>query len=263
MEQQKFVRKNMAIYDAQRRQENKRTKRKVFYTFLLIFVSLVFLVVCVAVFLNVKTVNVNGIEKYNYEQIMEYVPIVEGDNIFSFEASAIEKNIKQALPYIGEVDIKRDLPTTVEINIIEEKPYFAAELANDTYLISSNLKVLEKVDEQTAKSLELTTLSLNSVRRCIVGDQIEFVDGRTLDALLSLYESFEANYIETKINSVDIKSRFDIYINYDDRFEVYLGDTDNIDIKIRFLVGIIDELDEGSKGTIDVSNHREASVALS
>ncbi len=263
MEQQRFVRKNMAIYDAQRRQENKRTKRKVFYTFLLIFISLVFLAVCVAVFLNVKTITINGIEKYEYDKIMEYVPIVEGDNIFSFEADVIEQNIKQSLPYIGEVDIKRDLPTTVEINIIEEKPYFAAELAGDTYLISSNLKVLEKVKDQKVESLELTELSLNSVRRCIVGSEIEFVDERTLDALQMLYQSFETNYIETKINAVDVRSRFDIYINYDDRFEVYLGDTDNIDIKIRFLVGIIDELDEGSKGKIDVSNHREASVALS
>ena len=92
---------------------------------------------------------------------------------------------------------------------------------------------------------------------------MEFVDERTLDALLTLYQSFEANYIESKIKDVDVRSRFDIYINYDDRFEVYLGDTENIDIKIRFLVGIIDELDDDAKGKIDVSNHREASVALS
>ena len=86
---------------------------------------------------------------------------------------------------------------------------------------------------------------------------------RTYDAVLSLYDSFEANSIETKIKKVDVRSRFDIYVNYDSRFEVYLGDTDNIDIKIQFLVGIIDELDEGTKGKIDISNHREAAVALS
>ena len=263
MGQQRFVRKNMAFYDAQRRQENKKTRRKVFYTFLLIFISLVFLAVCVAVFLNVKTITVNGSERYGYDEIMEYVPISEGDNIFSFEADAIEENIKRSLAYIGDVQIKRDLPTTVEVNIVEEKPYFAANLAGHTYLISSKLKVLEKVDAETAESLELAELSFKSVRRCIVGREMEFVDERTLDALLMLYESFETNYIETKINSVDIQSRFDIYINYDDRFDVYLGDTENIDIKIRFLVSIIDELDADAKGKIDVSNHREASVALS
>ncbi|MBO5869432.1 MAG: FtsQ-type POTRA domain-containing protein, partial [Clostridia bacterium] len=146
MGQQKFVRKNMAIYDAQRRHESKRTKRKVFYAFLLVCISLVFLAVCVAVFLNVKTINVNGLERYETEQIMEYVTIAEGDNIFSFEASVIEEKIKESLPYVGAVEIKRDLPSTVEINVTEYKPYFISELAGDSYLISSNLKVLEKTE---------------------------------------------------------------------------------------------------------------------
>lgn len=264
MEQkQRFVRKNMAIYDAQRRQENKRNRRKVFYVVLLVAVSVIFLAVCIAVFLNVKTINVNGIEKYSYEEILEYVPIEEGDNIFSFESDVIEENIKRSLPYVGEVEIKRDFPTTVEINIIEKKPYYAAELAGDTYLISSDLKVLDKIDDMSASDTELTVLSLNSVKSCIVGTEMQFVDERTLDALNDLYSTFESECIESKIKSVNIKSRFDIYINYEGRFDVYLGDTDNIEIKTRFLVGIIDELEPDAKGKIDVSNHRQASVALS
>ncbi len=261
MEQQKFVRKNTAIYDNQLRQERKRARRKVFYVFLLSFVSLVFLAVCVAVFLNVEEFKVNGSERYSAEQIIELVSIEKGDNIFSFKASEIEEDIKQNLPYVNSVEIKRDLPTTVEINIVEETPFYATNIAGSRYIISPYLKVLEKTDDKEAYS-EITELSLNNVRRCLVGNQVEFVDSRTLDAVLTLYESFEANYIKEKIRSVDIRSRFDIYINYDNRFEVYLGDIENLDIKIQFLVGIIGELDENSKGTIDVSNHQEASVAL-
>ncbi len=263
MEQQRFVRKNTTMFDAQRRQEKKRVRRTVFYVFLFLAVSLVFLAVCVAVFLNVETVSVNGIERYTYEQIIEYVPIEIGDNIYSFDSDKIEENIMQALPYIGEVEIKRDLPTTVVINITEKKPYYAAELAGDTYLMSADLKVLEKLPDTSAESTGLATLSLTSVRHCIVGNTLQFVDERTTDALMELYNSFEENFINTKIKGVDVRSRFDIYIDYDNRFQVYLGDTDNIDIKIRFLVGIIDELEEGTKGKIDISDHREAAVALS
>ena len=263
MEQQRFVRKNTTMFDAQRRQEKKRARRSVFYVFLFLAVSLVFLAVCVAVFLNVENVTVNGIERYSYEEIIEHVPITVGENIYSFDAEEIEANIMQALPYVGEVQIKRDLPTTVVIEIIEKKPYYAAELAGDTYLMSADLKVLEKLPDTSAESTGLATLSLTSVRSCIVGNALEFVDERTTDALNELYSCFEANYIETKIRGVDVRSRFDIYIDYDNRFEVYLGDTDNIDIKIRFLVGVIDELGEGTKGEIDISDHREAAVALS
>lgn len=263
MEQQRFVRKNTAIIDTARRQDKKRTRRTVFYVFLLIFVSLVFLGVCVAVFLNVETINVNGNEKYSYEDILEHVKINLGDNIYSFDSDEIEENIKQSLPYIGAVEIKRDLPGTVEINIIEENAYYAAYLAGDTYVLSSGLKVLECISDNQDNESGLVPISVNNVRRCFVGKQVEFVNERNLSALSSLYNSFEAVGIQNKIKRVDFTSRFDISFNYDNRFEVYVGDTDNINIKMQFLVGIIDELEPGSKGTIDVSDPGEAAVSLS
>ena len=263
MEQQRFVRKNTTMFDAQRRMEKKRSRRTFFYVFLFLAVSLVFLAVCVAVFLKVETVTVNGTERYTYDDIIQYVPIEVGDNIYSFNAKEIEQSILESLAYVGEVDIERDLPTTVIVNVTEKKPFYAAELAGDTYLMSSDLKVLEKLKDTKANSLQLATLSLTSVKSCIVGGYVEFVDQRTNDALDELFAACEENYITDKIKGVDVRSRFDIYIDYDNRFQVYLGDTDNIDIKIRFLVGIIDELEPDSKGKIDISDHREAAVALS
>lgn len=263
MERQRFVRKNTAIFDAQRRNEKKRTRRIVFYVALFLSISLIFLGVCVAVFLNVESVNVIGIEKYSAEQILEYVPIQIGDNIFSFDSAEIEEGLKKELPYVGSVEIERDLPTSVNVNVVEEKPFYAATLASETYLLSSDLKVLEKAKNVSAEQLGITELSLNNVRRCIVGQSLEFIDERTEVALNELYSSFENHYIEDKVKSVDVRSRFDIYINYDGRFEVYLGNTENIEIKISFLVKIIEELKPTDKGRINLSNYREAAVALS
>ncbi len=263
MEQQKFVRKNTVLFDAERRNEKKRSRRTAFYVFLFLTVSLIFLVVSIFVFLNVKTIKINGNEKYTNEEIGALIPIVIGDNMFSFDSEEIEAEIQRVLPYVGKVEIKRDLPTTVEVNIVEEIPYFATELAGDTYLVSSNLKVLERLDKVEAEDSGLTALTLNNVRTCIVGQSLEFVNKRTFDAILSLYQNFESNFIEDKIVSINVKSRFDIYVNYDDRFEVYFGDTEDIDIKVRFLIAIIDELDPNSTGVINVSDPREAAVALS
>lgn len=263
MEQQRFVRKNMAIYEAQRRQEKKRNRRTAFYIFLFLFVSLVFLAVCVAVFLNVEKVSVEGNEKYSDKEILKLVPIETGDNMFSFDSDDIEMAILNKYPYVGTVEVRRDFPTAVVVNIIEEKPYFSAEIAGETYLLSSNLKVLEKLPDEESPSEELIKLSLNNVRRCIVGETLEFVDSRTFDAIIELETYLKENYIENQIVEIDVRSRFDIYLNYADRFEVYLGDMENADVKVRFLVGIIGELEDGSTGVIDISNPQEASVALS
>ncbi len=229
---------------------------------MLVFISLVFLAVCAAVFLKVEDFRVNGAEHYSYEQIVELLPIEKGSNIYSFNGNDIEAKIEETLPYVQNVEIKRDLPTTVEVNVVEEIPFYAADVAGETYIMSPDLKVLEKIYNND-EIPEITKLKLNNVRKCIVGSQVEFVDKRTLDAVITLYENFESNFIKEKIKSVDMRSRFDIYIDYENRFEVYLGDIENLDMKIRFLAGIIDQLDDNAKGKINVSNHQEASVALS
>ncbi len=263
MEQQKFTRKNMAVLDAQRRHVNKQKRRSLLYIIIFVLISIAFLAVSVFVFLKVKTIDVEGTEKYSYEEIMELVPIGEGENIYSFNKKSIEEALMRDLPYVGNVKIKRDLPTRVVVYITEEEPVYAANIAGDVYVLSANMKVLERLDKDEVPDSSLATLSLSSVKRCIVGSQLEFSDSRTLDSVLLLYQTISDNFIENKIKGVDIRSRFDMYINYDNRFEVYVGDIENIDIKIEFLIGIIDALESNSHGKIDISNHQEASVALS
>ncbi len=263
MEQQRFVRKNNNVIEAQRRQDRKRTRRSVFYVLLFLFVSLIFLAVCIAVFLKVNEITVQGNERYSYEEIIEHVPINMGENIYAFDAERIENEILTNLPYIGKVEVNRDLPTTVEVLVTEETPYYATELAGDSYILSSNLKVLECRRNTKAETLGMVPIKLSNVRRCLVGSNIEFVSDRNLAALTALYNGFVENEITDKIKSIDFDSRFDITINYDGRFKVYVGDTDNINLKLKFLISIIDELEPNSTGVIDVSNPQEASVALS
>ncbi len=263
MEQQKFVRKNMAIYDAQRRQEKKRNRRTAFYVCLFTFISLTFIVIAVAVFLKVKTVDITGNERYSDKEISKLVPIEVGDNMFSFDSDEIESAILEKYPYIKEVNVKRDFPTNVVVEIIESKPYYSVDLAGDTYLLSPELKILDKKNKGEVTEEVCTQLSLNNVRRCLVGEELQFVDERTFDAIVDLHEIFKTQYIDSKIKSIDVRSRFDIYLNYDNRFKVYLGDMENADVKIRFLVRILDEQEEGATGTIDISNPQEAAVAYS
>jgi cell division septal protein FtsQ len=64
------------------------------------------------------------------------------------------------------------------------------------------------------------------------------------------------------VREINMVSRFDITINYADRFTVYLADIDNMDIKIRFLVKILEKLKPTDRGYINLADHREAAVRL-
>ena len=100
------------------------------------------------------------------------------------------------------------------------------------------------------------------MERCIVGEKVTFSDARTASDLEELYRCLSANGIMGQIRSIDMTSRFDITIDYDGRFSVYLADIDNMDIKIRFLVGIIDQLSAVDRGYINLSDYHEAAVRL-
>ena len=56
--------------------------------------------------------------------------------------------------------------------------------------------------------------------------------------------------------------RFDFVGTLAHGFHIYIGDMDNFDLKIPFLEKVIDELYDEDKGSIDLSSHTEATVAL-
>ncbi|MBP5231662.1 MAG: FtsQ-type POTRA domain-containing protein, partial [Clostridia bacterium] len=204
---------------------------------------------------------IEGNGMYAGEQILEHVSFHEGDNLFSFDLEKAEAELRKNLPYIGDVEISRKLPSTVLISVSERTEDMALHLGDEIYLVSGDLQVLARFDANEVVP-NITTLYTGPVSRCIVGEELTFLENRTGTNLKELYTCLIDNKIQKKVKSIDITSRFDITLNYDGRFTVYLASTENIDIKIRFLVAILERLGSGEKGYINLADHREAAVRL-
>jgi hypothetical protein len=95
-----------------------------------------------------------------------------------------------------------------------------------------------------------------------VGEAVTFTDSRTASDLAELYGCLTEYGLMEHVVTIDMVSRFDITINYADRFNIYLADVDNLDIKIRFLKEILQKLKPTDRGYINLSDHREAAVRL-
>ena len=257
----RYTRSSITLDEMQSRQDAKQRRRMIFYILLFVFITLAFLAVSFFVFFRIGEIRVTGNTMYTEEQIMEFIAFKEGDNLFSFDASKAESALRKNLPYLGSVEISRKLPSTIQITVSERTEDMALHLGEEVYLVSGDLQVLGRFagNEVTPN---ITSLYAGSVARCLVGEELTFLDRRTDDNLKDLYECLVENNIQKKVKSIDITSRFDITINYDDRFTVYLASTENIDIKIRFLVAILERLGSGESGYINLSDHREAAVRL-
>ena len=71
------------------------------------------------VFFRVEQVVVTGNSRYTQEEIVEVTGIQQGDNLYGWNKFAIAQRLRETLPYIGEVSIRRALPNTVIITVVE------------------------------------------------------------------------------------------------------------------------------------------------
>lgn len=71
------------------------------------------------VFFRVEQVVVTGNSRYTQEEIVEVTGIEKGDNLYGWNKFTIAQRLRQTLPYIGEVTIRRALPSTILITVVE------------------------------------------------------------------------------------------------------------------------------------------------
>ena len=263
MASQRFtrVRSNVHMDELRSRQDKKRHRRSVFYFILFLGATLIFLAVCFFLFFRISEIRLVGNEIYTEEQILEQLPFSIGENLFSFRAEETENNLRKALPFIGAVEIKRSFPSVVVVEIGERHMELSLAVGDDAYLLSGDLQVLEQIGGGDITD-GVALLKTGAVERCIVGEKVTFMDARTASDLEELYRCLSVNGMMGQIRSIDMTSRFDITIDYDGRFSVYLADIDDMDIKIRFLAGILDQLSSGDRGYINLSDYHEAAVRL-
>ncbi len=256
-----FTKNSITVDEMRSRQEKKQRKRLFFYIFLFVFILLAFLVVSFFVFFRVGEIRIEGNGIYTDEQILEHVTFREGDNLFSFDADREEATLRKSLPYIGSVRISRRMPSVILVTVEERTEDLALHVGEEVYLLSGDLQVLGRYPGNEVVN-NIASLYTGTVGRCIVGETLTFQEHRTEDNIKELYACLLDNKLQKKVKSIDFTSRFDITINYDDRFTVYFGSADNLDIKVRFLVAILERLGSGQKGYINLSDAREAAVRL-
>lgn len=263
VEQARFKRRTITMEVLQSQQQKKRIRRIIFYTVLFSLVTIVFLTVTFVVFFRVRNINITGNNRYSSDEIIAALPVKLADNLYSFKAEELETFIKKEYPFVASVSVTRSVPSHLNIEITETEVAMVTEIADDYYLLSSELRVLDRLDDASQIPSGIMELKTSDVLRCIVGESASFIDARSYNAIVAMYKDIADNGLKDKIKTIDMTSRFDIYIHYEDRFSVYMGDMDYSDIKIKFLIGILEQLRAEDKGKIDVSDYHTATATLS
>ena len=215
----------------------------------------------VSIFFRVQTVNVSGADKYTAWEIMEASGIKEGDNLLSLPKARISGRITAALPYIGSVRVEIQLPDVVNIEVTELDVVYAVQDTVDRWwLMTSEGKIVERILGEPAKGiarilglrLDDPQVSAHAVAADNADDTVTQGSDR-LGAALTILRYLEENSIIGNVDSVNVEDLGALMVWYDNQYQVKLGDTSQLEYKIRCMYTAIHQMENYRTGVLDIT----------
>lgn len=237
----------------------------------LIPIIILAVLVAVAVFvylwgLRVKKVAVNNVERYTEEKIAECASIGVGDFLYAGEDAEIEESIKAACPYVERVTVERIFPDTVVLTVQETSAAFYTEVFGEGWALDRNLQVLDKMTQEEANLLSLTTLVLPEIRSVVAGTSLALQDEQKLEKIDQIAENILSSSLgaENRIEKAYCEDLSECVLICDNRYRMIMGDVTDFGMKLKIADKVLEDsmFATGSKALIDLSKTSQTSVIL-
>lgn len=244
-------RKQEKIKNLSPKELRKRKARKIAIKYSFVFVLFIFAVILflLSPVFYIKNIEVEGNSKISSEQIKALLQINSTTNIFEESNNKVNAKLKEN-KYIEKADVRRILPSTLKVNVVEREVEYLLEYANSYAYTDKNGNILEvsaNPVEGKVKIIGYSTKSLNEQEKL---DESDIEKLNNVNSILQSAEQFE---IRNKITSINIADQYDyqIYIESEKKI-VHLGDTKNLDTKMIYIKAIL-EKEKGNDGEIFVN----------
>ena len=230
-----------------------RNRRILFGTVAVVVVAAVFAVLSLTVLFNVSEVKVAKAGKhYQPEQIIEAADVDVGDNMVATNWDRVKEKVEQKLPYVLSLEIKKTVSGKITFSVVDDTATLVFKTSKGYALADANCKVLEIIKEKP-KNKGLTLLTVKNRINADPGEIISFAD----DGESILYDTIRTAIKNSGIGSItgiDISDPENIYLEYQSRYRLYLGNSEDIEYKLREAKKIIAEEDENDPNQIGEIN---------
>ena len=243
---------------AQRRPRRRKKKRNPLYG------PLSFIVICAAmifgmsVFFRVSTIEVVGINRYTEQEVIEASGLEEGDNLFFINRFAATSKVFAKLPYIEVATINRKLPSKLIIEVTESKAVaYLTDSSGGIWVVDRNCKLLEQTD--TTGVSGLIRVDGVSLIEPASGEQINAEDGLPKVAYLKqILWQIQGRRMQSEVTRIDMSNIGSPTFDYAGRFTIRLGPDEIVEDKFDRMVNVVNRLEPGDTGTIDLSIEKQA-----
>ena len=238
-----------------RRQRQTEYRQTGTFTKLLIMLAVVAAIVLgVAIFFRVHTVEVQGNMIYSKEQIVTASGLEAGDNLLLVNRAAVAGGIKAKMPYVRDVSVSPSMPDTVIIQIRESE--IAALVQSDVgakWYINTEGRVLgNSVEGFRGQIVELSGFTITAPKtgeKAVAAEEKE----ENMEAALQVIAQMEGTGLIDQITALDAEKSYDLKVFIEDRLEIQLGSTEDLEYKIQYLQLVLEELEDYQAGVVDLT----------
>ena len=139
-----------------RKMKRRQKKQLAFLTVIVLLASVVAIVLLTPAF-NIEKIEVRGNSVLKDEQIIRSSGITKGVSIFGVSLKEAKDNLK-SMGYIESVKIKRSLPSTIRINVVEEVGVAYLKAKEGFVIITADGRCIDITDGTDGKNNVKTRL---------------------------------------------------------------------------------------------------------
>ncbi len=219
---------------------------------------------------------------YTAALICESAAIEPGCEMLGFDASAVERRLRRALPLLDDIRIRKHINGRVSITVTEETElYYTRHNVNYYILSADDMEVLGvfSTDEE-ARRVGATYLGLPESARVRVGEKLSFVnlpyapesapqewttyevetEEPTIENayVLAFIEALHASALSDRVVGMDLSDRYDLLIVLDGHVRVQIGTMQELERKLTLVQRTLEAdhapVPDGMVTLVDVSD---------
>lgn len=218
--------------------------------FLALCLALVF---AMSIFFRVSRIEVRGNTYYSAEEVISASGIEEDDNLFFINQFSVMSRLFSRLPYVETASVKRYLPNRVIIDITESQALAYIEAEGQNWVIDRSCKLLTQGTE--SDTAQLIRVSGVTPVEPTVGETLSTgsADELKKEYLCEILDQIQQRGLLGSVTRIDMSDAANPKFDYIGRFTVELGPRGDTEYQFGKLLGVVSQLTENDRGTIDLS----------